>query len=380
MSRFASLLAASVVLSATAPPGGAQVFHVTAPAIPGATHAELVALSSDGTAAVGRFWLNGVSQAFRWTAEEGSVHIAANVSSPATMEPSCCSGGGLVIFGFGELSGDLGPWRWTAESSVQAMIPGGGIVVHTSVSEDGLATAGFRFGDNGVNSFRWNQSFGFQTLPPTPGPNPIASDISSDGSTVVGTFGGGGGATFLWRENSGIVILPMNALTEHRPSVSYDGSFVVGNDNRFACRYTVASEELMFFNGSDGNPIRGNAVGVSADGAAVLIDSKPVCLWTAKNGLETLSVPLFAVGMSDDGAVIAGRTWVRWLRPPSPYTYPPCRGDLTEDATIGLHDLVKALSEFRQEGDGLIADITGDGVVDWLDLNIVLTEFGETCE
>ena len=51
----------------------------------------------------------------------------------------------LVVLGFGNFLGHLGPWRWTAQEGMQDLVPGGGIIVPESVSEDGLAVGGYLF-------------------------------------------------------------------------------------------------------------------------------------------------------------------------------------------------------------------------------------------
>lgn len=56
-----------------------------------------------------------------------------------------------------------------------------------------------------------------------------------------------------------------------------------------------------------------------------------------------------------------------------------CLGDVTGDRVVNFADLNVVLSQFGQTGAGLQGDITGDGVVNFADLNIVLSNFGTIC-
>lgn len=56
-----------------------------------------------------------------------------------------------------------------------------------------------------------------------------------------------------------------------------------------------------------------------------------------------------------------------------------CLGDVTGDRAVGFADLNVVLSQFGQSGAGLQGDINGDGTVNFGDLNIVLSNFGTIC-
>lgn len=58
---------------------------------------------------------------------------------------------------------------------------------------------------------------------------------------------------------------------------------------------------------------------------------------------------------------------------------PPCPGDTNGDRVVNFTDLNRVLSEFGQTGVGLAGDLNGDGSVTFLDLNIVLSFFGVVC-
>ncbi len=54
-------------------------------------------------------------------------------------------------------------------------------------------------------------------------------------------------------------------------------------------------------------------------------------------------------------------------------------GDANGDHVVNFADLNIVLSQFGQSGPGLAGDVTGDGSVNFADLNVVLSAFGATC-
>lgn len=57
----------------------------------------------------------------------------------------------------------------------------------------------------------------------------------------------------------------------------------------------------------------------------------------------------------------------------------PCPGDTNGDRRVDFQDLNMVLSQFGQSGIGLAGDVSGDGMVNFVDLNIVLGAFGAIC-
>ncbi len=57
----------------------------------------------------------------------------------------------------------------------------------------------------------------------------------------------------------------------------------------------------------------------------------------------------------------------------------PCVGDINGDNMVDFFDLNGVLSQYGQVAPGLAADVNGDGRVDFTDLNIVLSAFGIPC-
>lgn len=59
--------------------------------------------------------------------------------------------------------------------------------------------------------------------------------------------------------------------------------------------------------------------------------------------------------------------------------FTPCPGDTNGDRVVNFADLNTILSQFGQTGAGLSGDLNNDGVVNFTDLNIVLSNFGNVC-
>lgn len=392
MRRLNQYLSAAVFFYSTVGLLAAQgVYFVVEPPA-GGTQVELYALSHDGTVAVGQYSLPGVGmRPMRWTSAGGSVDIGGTVNNAVTA--TCCSGDGSVILGFG----GIGPWRWTVESGIVPLPPAPGTTICPyAVSEDGLAVTGSSI-DTAARSFRWTEMVGYQNIPAS-GQNPLALDMSADGSTIIGAFlDDAGTEMFLWRAGQGTAAIPLTG--EYSPNamgISYDGRFVVGAAGGTAARYDAQSGDVTLFRYSDGVPLSGRGVAVSADG------NRAVCrapgglsssyLWDSVHGARSLFHALQVeygievgfvgnvIGMSADGAVIAGSDWVVNLSQPQPYTgRPPCQGDIDGNGRIGLSDLARVLGEWRVAEPNPEVDLTGDGIVDQLDLNIVLIDFGMNC-
>ncbi len=68
------------------------------------------------------------------------------------------------------------------------------------------------------------------------------------------------------------------------------------------------------------------------------------------------------------------------LRPGGPaISAPSCPGDTNGDLVVDFLDLNAVLSDFGQTASGLAGDVDDDGDCDFTDLNIVLGAFGTTC-
>ncbi len=64
---------------------------------------------------------------------------------------------------------------------------------------------------------------------------------------------------------------------------------------------------------------------------------------------------------------------------PDGVTSTPCPGDANGDRVVDFLDLNIVLSDFGLSGSGLQGDLDGDGDCDFIDLNLVLSAFGQSC-
>lgn len=58
----------------------------------------------------------------------------------------------------------------------------------------------------------------------------------------------------------------------------------------------------------------------------------------------------------------------------------PCPGDVTGDGVVNFADLNTVLTNFGQSGDPIAGDTNSDCLVNFADLNVVLSAFGQTCD
>jgi hypothetical protein len=93
-----------------------------------------------------------------------------------------------------------------------------------------------------------------------------------------------------------------------------------------------------------------------------------------------------AVSMFNDEVVITGEFTATGARPANRlvrWTLDPlssCLGDANGDGVVNFSDLNAVLTDFGETGSGNPGDINGDGVINFEDLNTVLTNFGFVCE
>jgi hypothetical protein len=90
--------------------------------------------------------------------------------------------------------------------------------------------------------------------------------------------------------------------------------------------------------------------------------------------------------MFNDEVVITGEFTATGARPANRlvrWTLDPlssCLGDANGDGVVNFSDLNAVLTDFGETGSGNPGDINGDGVINFEDLNTVLTNFGFVCE
>jgi hypothetical protein len=371
------------------------------PAPPPATEPHLWSLSSDGTAACGNVTRDGYLRPMRWTLAGGAEAMLGDSSGIG--EAPSCSGGGEVVTFFGGLYAGLTGYIWSDASgwNVLPMPPETWYVVPWAVSENGLAVAGYMTSTGGfARPFRWTESLGYEYLHNVPADNACAFAISADGTTVAGAIAY---RPYVWHHTSGLTPIPADPSIELRYAVSYDGRYIVGSDNASGWRFDRLDQSMQRLLWNDGTPFTAFPRSVCADGSIVVGGRYDrAFIWDSKHGARYLDQVLTteqnldltgwtltdAIGISADGNVIAGNgrlngrptSWIVALETPVPFTgRPPCQGDVDEDLQVGLIDLGLVLSEFRLPGSSATYDCTGDGVVDALDVDVVMHDLGDRC-
>jgi hypothetical protein len=165
-----------------------------------ASWSELVALSADGSVAVG-FVCCGtehLATLFRWTAD-GGMHFFAEVGSVSDV-----SADGHVTVGtcLDPAQGSVTACLWRDDGPAERVGDGDTSGVYL-VSDDGRALVGIG-GPEPWKAFRWTEETGTVFLAPESGSSPAA--VSSDAETIVGYHAEYGG--FVWRAATGIRAMP----------------------------------------------------------------------------------------------------------------------------------------------------------------------------
>ncbi len=258
-------------------------------------------VSADGLVVVGSSDLAvaGHAAPFRWTAAEGIVNFAGLTDS-WTGKASDVSADGSVVVGRIRPVGDVPQaFRWTQEEGVVILsIPPGweGYARTTEVSADGSTVVGMLKSDADDELFRWTESEGMVSLGPLLDTYSNKSpSISADGSVIVGNDDQG---AFRWTQQTGRVYLGTlpgavgNALAD---DVSDDGSTIVGSirfevgefgDQPF--RWTEEEGFALLF-GEPSN-LEGRAKAVSGDGSVVIGHdyNSGGFIWDAQHGARNL--------------------------------------------------------------------------------------------
>lgn len=223
----------------------------------------------------------------------------------------------------------------------------------------------------------------------------------------------------IWRNGQRMQVETSPVLTMVE-SISADGNVAVGSMYNFqAARRNAArwdwngtSYEMTDLGVLPGTPQTFigyvSSLAVSDDGSIITginrfqnngpFSTETGFVWTEADGMRDLHDVLADYGLavpaghqisstlvSPDGSAIAFVTlnqnelsfldyWTYLFRFPV-----QCPGDINGDEIVDFTDLNSLLSAFGQAGQDLPADLDGDGVVGFSDLNILLTAFGDAC-
>jgi uncharacterized membrane protein len=208
------------------------------------------AVSAAGAAIVGSGSLgNGEIQAFRWTLLDGLVGLGDCIGGGVGSVAQGISADGKVVVGWGSsgLQGVREAFRWTAEGGMECLgfLPDAfllGSEAH-AVSLDGKVIVGSGWGPVGIHAWRWTSEEGMVSIGDLPGgggqPFAFAFGVNFDGSVMVGSgLTDVGAEAFVWDEINGMRNLRLElesagldlhgwVLSEAR-AVTSDGTIVVG--------------------------------------------------------------------------------------------------------------------------------------------------------
>lgn len=333
----------------------------------GAWHwATAAAVSADGSVIAG--WgerEDGSEEGFRWTAETGPVPIGRLTPTPAAW----------------------GSWGWV-----------------NTISDDGSAIGGTTGSPNGSEAFLWTAQDGIRGLGDLPG-GEFRSTVNAMSADAQTLFGGAtserGWEAVKWSGATGPTAIPSVAGSVFE--VSKDGSVMVGyvthGDEWEAYRWTADGGKQGLGDFPSGKT-QSVAIDLTADGT-IIGDGEigdqggshsESFIWDEFHGLrsmtdvmvkdfglvEILSEGLVggrlshAIGISDDGKVLAGWNWVIDLHEEQ------IPGDSNFDHVVDLGDFGVLKNHFgkgvwRNQG-----DFNDDDRVDLSDFGLLKANFGRT--
>lgn len=121
---------------------------------------------------------------------------------------------------------------------------------------------------------------------------------------------------------------------------------------RLGAEFTTDGRVLIIYDGMDG-------AGVAVVGESTLLE------------YPAIGVVLIAAGGGDHTMYVDN---IRAVGPT-----PGCLGDVNRDGAVTFYDLNLVLSDYGQSGSRLAPDTNIDGVVNFSDLNATLSDFGNSC-
>jgi len=273
-------------------------------------------------------------------------------------------------------------FRWTAPSALADAIAaplGWTSIGITDVSADGSVHVGYVFGGNPTQAYRASSATGFQYLGFLPGGTATrATGISGDGNIVAGWGNStNGNRAFRWIYDPATLTGTLDELPTiggrgaTSSGISRDGRVIVGSlqDSSFReeAAYWVGDSSpiaLGYLPGGDQSIANAaNADGSVIVGTAGTFSGQNAFRWTAATGMVDLgklgTYNSEAIAVSDDGAVIVGRTG----RPDgstSAFRWTETTGMITVDDWL------------RQSGVAIASDVTADAKATSADGTIVV--------
>ncbi len=389
-------------------------------------------LSFDGTIACGNVQGDGSYETFRWTSAGGPVRLGratVPVIGGGSGSPDVSFDGRRISASI--LSADqketIGIWdATTGWAEAIPPLPANGTIIDNSyasawgLSGDGRHATGFYWKlGGGTQGCTWSPQGGVVALSQV-GRSVRVNAANADGSVVAGWESR---EDFMWQptvwRNGVRMRVDDGPVGAQCRGISGDGSVAVGDSFNPAIATRVAA--VWHWDGAayqiqrlpllPGTPLTlGFAYleAVSNDGSMALGSNlysnspggpRDGIVWTPAGGTVKDTDFIASLGLSGsipatmnvvelnaispDGSTIAGiglntnfsyQTFVIRLRP-------ACPGDTNADSVVGFADLNIVLSQYGQTSlpGSLAGDLDHDGDVDFADLNVVLSAFGTAC-
>ncbi|HEY3245072.1 MAG TPA: hypothetical protein VGM03_17150, partial [Phycisphaerae bacterium] len=224
------------------------------PRSPARDPSQALAVSADGTVAVGSSELGAKVGARRWkkwtsvTAAHSNSRATFRAASDGLSESSVAcgdlpsrvlavSGNGAVIVGWRNVDKGTEAFRWSSSGGCEGLGWLNAGMLHSraaGVSADGNVVVGASASPDGQQAFRWTRAEGMIGLGDLPGGafQSEANGVSADGRAIVGTSGSFDGTeAFRWTVDEGMVglgDLSGGRFYSRALATSADGSVIVG--------------------------------------------------------------------------------------------------------------------------------------------------------
>lgn len=270
-----------------------------------------IAISANGSTAVGWSWSGSGREAFRWTHAEGMVGLGDLGTGGFGSSGNGVSADGAVVVGTGSDGESREAFRWTGATGMVGLGKLGencgalGYCFFDSTAEatssDGSVVVGVTSTiASPTAAYRWTESSGMVELPV--GPFGLVTDVSGDGQVIVGAYGNG--VVYRYSEAEGLLIFDATGVGSTGfagvSAISDDGSTIVG----YVSRTPSASAEAYRWTEEEGFELLGvlgapadafsNAHAASADGSVIVGTARGVdrtfqpFIWTPQMGIRSL--------------------------------------------------------------------------------------------